>query len=833
MKRIIAFLLSFIALVTCFACVCSPTASAAIYVSGNRLVTVGNQTRFYTNGQFDSDYTGAVCVDGKYYYVMNGVVNKKFSIYVDAIIKGSLRYERKVDVSAAKIKYNESKSILTDIARGDIFKEINVEFAMKRLRYHNKGDYIGWVEIEYNEAERNDIDLRISQAQAIRRILYGIENNAAMNDVTKALLIHDRLVLWTKYDWDNYDADTIPKHSYKSTGILGKQVGVCAGYALAYEYLLKRVGINNYYCSSKGMNHAWNIVYINGKKYHVDATWDDPYRDNPNKVIRDHFLVSTNHLANYHGHTPIDYDSSPYDTTYDYYTWPAAETSVPQLPVYLEKSLGKWYLKSGTAVQNITTFYELEGSVYYIENGCLATDKTGVFTAGGKTYCVKNGVVDFDADILYSKPGNYTGAISYEGNVYYIQSGRRSNITGFIKGGKNYYYFKNGVRQKYTGLVNHTNGNVYYVVNGMVNQDPCLYKHTDGKQYYFKNGVRQYSNGIVIGKNAYYNVKNGIKQDLDGFVKSGKKVYYFRDGIASYNGLLKYAGKYRSFKNGLKVTMTGAIKHNNTVYYVKNGVKASFTGIAKCEGKYYYLKSGVKKNYTGFVTYKKKSYYVKKGEWQKSYTGIIKSGSKRYGVIKGIKQTSTRLIKHTDGKTYYLKKGVYTKKTGLMKIGSKRYYIQKGRFIKGTGFVKEGKKYYFVKNGVLSKGSGFVKVEGKKYYIKKGVFQGVTAIVKEGKKYYYVRGGVLICNITTAVSRADKAKMSRKNLLYATNILYDAVMSKKKSVNIRQYKMPAGRNNKNVIYALSDSLFTIKGNKCTYMQWWYTGGYVGKVQFTY
>ena len=45
--------------------------------------------------------------------------------------------------------------------------------------------------------------------------------------------------------------------------------------------------------------------------------------------------------------------------------------------------------------------------------------------------------------------------------------------------------------------------------------------------------------------------------------------------------------------------------------------------------------------------------------------------------------------------------------------------------------------------------------------------------------------------------------------------------------------MPAGRNNKNVIYALSDSLFTIKGNKCTYMQWWYTGGYVGKVQFTY
>ena len=44
--------------------------------------------------------------------------------------------------------------------------------------------------------------------------------------------------------------------------------------------------------SSQNINHAWNIVKVNGKWYHVDATWDDPVWDMPGRSNHDYFLVS-------------------------------------------------------------------------------------------------------------------------------------------------------------------------------------------------------------------------------------------------------------------------------------------------------------------------------------------------------------------------------------------------------------------------------------------------------------------------------------------------------------------------------------------------------------
>ena len=52
---------------------------------------------------------------------------------------------------------------------------------------------------------------------------------------------------------------------------------VCAGYARAFQMVCLQAGIPCYYITgtSKGENHAWNIVQINGAYYNVDLTWDD------------------------------------------------------------------------------------------------------------------------------------------------------------------------------------------------------------------------------------------------------------------------------------------------------------------------------------------------------------------------------------------------------------------------------------------------------------------------------------------------------------------------------------------------------------------------------
>lgn len=93
-----------------------------------------------------------------------------------------------------------------------------------------------------------------------------------MRDYEKALAIHDWLALHCKYG-------RIPDDSgdeYNVYGALVKGMAVCSGYAKAYQYLLQeKLGIPCEYVSSSDMNHAWNMVKIGSKYYHVDVTWDD------------------------------------------------------------------------------------------------------------------------------------------------------------------------------------------------------------------------------------------------------------------------------------------------------------------------------------------------------------------------------------------------------------------------------------------------------------------------------------------------------------------------------------------------------------------------------
>ena len=53
---------------------------------------------------------------------------------------------------------------------------------------------------------------------------------------------------------------------------------VCAGTACAFKLLCNRVGLPSIVVLGKipAGRHAWNLVRVNGKLYHVDCTWDDP-----------------------------------------------------------------------------------------------------------------------------------------------------------------------------------------------------------------------------------------------------------------------------------------------------------------------------------------------------------------------------------------------------------------------------------------------------------------------------------------------------------------------------------------------------------------------------
>ena len=150
-------------------------------------------------------------------------------------------------------------------------------------------------------------------------LLRDLENNSALTQVQKALLVHDRLVAYMEYGTSKNG------NEFTLYGPMIEAKGVCEGYSIAYSYLMNRLGINTIIVSSPKMNHAWNITEINGVPYYVDCTWDDPLGGYEGYVLHENFLrsqdgiESTGHIANGN----IDYEPiySMDNKKYDNYYW--------------------------------------------------------------------------------------------------------------------------------------------------------------------------------------------------------------------------------------------------------------------------------------------------------------------------------------------------------------------------------------------------------------------------------------------------------------------------------------------------------------------------------
>ena len=116
--------------------------------------------------------------------------------------------------------------------------------------------------------------------------------DAGMDDVEKALALHDYLAVHCGYNWAVAagNPEEAPDTVYSAYGALVEGDAVCQGYALAYRLLLEEAGIPSAMLTSA--NHMWNLVQLGGDWYHVDVTWDDPAPDTPGIVSHQYFLIS-------------------------------------------------------------------------------------------------------------------------------------------------------------------------------------------------------------------------------------------------------------------------------------------------------------------------------------------------------------------------------------------------------------------------------------------------------------------------------------------------------------------------------------------------------------
>jgi hypothetical protein len=184
-------------------------------------------------------------------------------------------------------------------------------FSYTGTTYWSNGNLV----LAYTDTKENLLPLIAGFNSKVDEIIAKTISND-MTTLEKELAIHDYIVLNTAYDKYNLDNKSLPPESYDAYGILMKNTGVCQGYAEAFKLLLNKVGIESIVISSAEMNHAWNIVTIDNKKYHVDVTWDDPLPDRRNIISYNYFNLSDETIKDVnHTHRWVYTDYSPCTTT--------------------------------------------------------------------------------------------------------------------------------------------------------------------------------------------------------------------------------------------------------------------------------------------------------------------------------------------------------------------------------------------------------------------------------------------------------------------------------------------------------------------------------------
>ena len=148
---------------------------------------------------------------------------------------------------------------------------------------------------------------------AVPQFIEGITDG--MCDFEAVLRVYNNLIRLTDYDsvgLEKEKAEPDAVDDLRSVyGVLVNHKGVCAGYAVAFAYLMHRIGIECMYVHGKAAkeggkrfteNHAWNLVKLENEYYYMDVTWGDfsdtkPEKNQSDEISYQYFCVTSKELA--------------------------------------------------------------------------------------------------------------------------------------------------------------------------------------------------------------------------------------------------------------------------------------------------------------------------------------------------------------------------------------------------------------------------------------------------------------------------------------------------------------------------------------------------------
>ena len=711
-----------------------------------------------------------------------GLTESQFAT-IKQVIKDSVKANLEVvDVTKYKIPYNsQTNTMLFNLGMNDA-----EHFNLKTYTYNY---YTGSKNLAtlyfYYSLDNETYRQQLAACDAVaEHMLYGLRDSSVSN-YSRVLLLHDRLATWTEYDYDGLEISkewTYP--CYTMYGAFVKKKSVCQGYSMAYKYMLNKLGIPNYFCQSDALNHVWNIVYLNNKKYHVDVTWDDPsYIDSSSgkhvrvegMVKHNNFLVSSTGIWN-SGHEAYDYDRSPNDTTFDNFWWKESYSEFVLLNgniyfLYNKEKRGNTQLyRCDTTLNSHTyikkydeTWYEPYYSStwrYYDSFSRLDTDGTNLFISGDREIYQYNPATGAQTTLISYTSDNIHGfkyendrflvttmrkrvanGDDYNANVY--STGKGLGSEGIIYRDGCWKYYKNNSFTKHWGIIHHR-GNWYYVNGSNVDFSVSAITQYNGNLYYLDHGKADFTpySWRKIGSTWCYIGRWGNVVANDWILDSVGWSYAGADGLLLRNKWLAHNGTWYYLDSGCHMAVNSWVRDSAGWCYVgSDGSMVTNAWVRDSKGWCYIGSNG----YAVTNCWMKDSYgwcYLdSQGSMTKSKW--VRDGSRWFYLNGAGYMTVNSWVSDSAGWCYVGSDGAMV--TNAWVRDSKGWcYIGANGYAVTNCWMKDSYGWcYLNSQGSMTK-SSWLKQGNKLYYLNSNGYM-VTGRVKIGGRYYrFNSSGVLI-----------------------------------------------------------------------------------------
>lgn len=288
---------------------------------------------------------------------------------VNTVYKAMKGFKKSVNVKSTKLYANNVYNTLYKAFIKDSYVQDAIYTYSYRYTYNKYTGRVYTIYLTYNASKKTLTKRYNSLKKAVTTAKNFIGTGLSKTEVLVAA--HDYLIKRCTYDlpyskkletYKNSSSFTPNYNKHSAYGVLCLKSGVCSGYAYAYRLILAAYGIDCKFVESASMNHAWNLVKLNGKWYHVDVTWDDPdaatnwtKKGSGTLVYYTYFLLNDSEIwkQNHYGWTSSTQSSS---TTYS------------NMPRYNSNqqffSKGNWYIVKTNTTQTQYSYwrYSMTGS---------------------------------------------------------------------------------------------------------------------------------------------------------------------------------------------------------------------------------------------------------------------------------------------------------------------------------------------------------------------------------------------------------------------------------------------------------------------------------------